>query len=69
MACTDIMFSQIQATQRAIKHALTERYYAWEDARKVAVEHPEHRDEVKPDPPNGQPAYTAKLYNVCVNSP
>ena len=28
-------------TQRAIKHALTERWYAWEDARKVARDDPE----------------------------
>ncbi|KAL2356536.1 mitochondrial 39-S ribosomal protein L47 (MRP-L47)-domain-containing protein [Cryomyces antarcticus] len=27
----------IKHTQRAIKHALTERFYAWEDARKVAA--------------------------------
>ncbi|KAF2424487.1 MRP-L47-domain-containing protein [Tothia fuscella] len=31
----------IKETQRAIKHALTERYYAWEDARKLAVNDPE----------------------------
>ena len=28
-------------TQRAIKHALTERWYAWEDARKLARDDPE----------------------------
>lgn len=27
---------QVRKTQAAIKHALTERYYAWEDARKLA---------------------------------
>jgi hypothetical protein len=29
---------QVRRTQRAIKHALTERFYAWEDARQVAVD-------------------------------
>ena len=28
-------------TQRAIKHALTERWYAWEEARKLARDDPE----------------------------
>lgn len=28
---------QVRETQRAIKHALTERWYAWEDARKLAA--------------------------------
>ncbi|KAI9871237.1 MAG: 54S ribosomal protein L4 mitochondrial [Pleopsidium flavum] len=32
---------KVRRTQRAIKHALTERYYAWEDARKVAQTDPE----------------------------
>lgn len=27
----------IKNTQRGIKHVLTERYYAWQDARKVAL--------------------------------
>ena len=30
----------VRITQRAIKHALTERYYAWEDARRVAKNDP-----------------------------
>ncbi|KAK4944401.1 54S ribosomal protein L4 mitochondrial [Elasticomyces elasticus] len=31
----------IKRTQRAIKHTLTERWYGWEDARKVAQNDPE----------------------------
>ena len=56
-------------TQRAIKHALTERYYAWEDARKVAVEDPEHRDEVNLNPSDDRPAYTPKIYDVRLSIP
>lgn len=29
---------QVRKTQTAIKHVLTERFYAWEDARKLAPE-------------------------------
>lgn len=32
---------QVRKTQNAIKHALTERFYAWEDAVKLAKEDPE----------------------------
>lgn len=32
---------QVRKTQAAIKHALTERFYAWEDARKLAQQDPE----------------------------
>ncbi|KAA6412100.1 MAG: 50s ribosomal l4 [Lasallia pustulata] len=32
---------EVRMTQRAIKHALTERWYAWEDARKLARDDPE----------------------------
>ena len=32
---------QIRRTQKAIKTALTERWYAWEDARVVAERDPE----------------------------
>ncbi|KAK2613746.1 hypothetical protein N8I77_000636 [Diaporthe amygdali] len=32
---------QVRKTQSAIKHALTERFYAWEDARKLAQQDPE----------------------------
>lgn len=32
---------QVRKTQAAIKHALTERYYAWEDAKDLAKQDPE----------------------------
>ena len=32
---------QVRATQAKIKHTLTERWYAWEDAWKVAEKDPE----------------------------
>ncbi|KAK7704937.1 54S ribosomal protein L4 mitochondrial [Diaporthe eres] len=32
---------EVRKTQAAIKHALTERFYAWEDARKLAQQDPE----------------------------
>lgn len=32
---------EVRKTQAAIKHTLTERFYAWEDARKLAQEDPE----------------------------
>lgn len=39
---TDFYFAlQVRKTQAAIKHALTERFYAWEDARKLAQQDPE----------------------------
>ncbi|CAF9930199.1 MAG: 54S ribosomal protein L4 mitochondrial [Heterodermia speciosa] len=52
----------VQQTQRAIKHTLTERYYAWENARRVAMEDPQHRYEVNLDPSEEHPAYTPRLY-------
>lgn len=48
----------IRMTQRAIKHTLTERYYAWEDARRVAINDPEVNLMATED----SPAYTPKLY-------
>ncbi|KAI4266757.1 MAG: hypothetical protein LQ337_008676 [Flavoplaca oasis] len=44
----------VRQTQKAIKHALTERYYAFEDARRVAVIDPEVDLEAEP----GTQAYT-----------
>ncbi|KAI1344617.1 MRP-L47-domain-containing protein [Xylariaceae sp. FL0016] len=32
---------EVQKTMRSIKHTLTERFYVWEDARKLAEEDPE----------------------------
>lgn len=34
---SNLAFKKVRLTQRAIKHALTERWYAWEAARKVAA--------------------------------
>lgn len=39
---------------RAIKHVLTERYYVWEDARKLAAEDPE----INLWAEEGEPAYS-----------
>ncbi|MCJ1341351.1 54S ribosomal protein L4 mitochondrial [Bachmanniomyces sp. S44760] len=44
----------VRRTQRAIKHALTERWYAWEDARKVAQNDPDVNLAAR----NGEPTYT-----------
>lgn len=41
-AFANVFFAtQVRKTQAAIKHALTERFYAWEDARKLAEQDPE----------------------------
>ncbi|GAB7351234.1 hypothetical protein MBLNU459_g1664t3 [Dothideomycetes sp. NU459] len=45
---------EVRLTQRAIKHVLTERWYAWEDARKIAETDPE----VNLNPQEGEYAYT-----------
>ncbi|KAL8868060.1 MAG: hypothetical protein Q9174_005246, partial [Haloplaca sp. 1 TL-2023] len=45
---------QVRQTQKAIKHALTERYYAFEEARRVAVADPEVDLNAEP----GTQAYT-----------
>ncbi|KAL8954669.1 MAG: hypothetical protein Q9183_006990, partial [Haloplaca sp. 2 TL-2023] len=44
----------VRLTQKAIKHALTERYYAFEEARRVAVADPEVNLDAEP----GTQAYT-----------
>lgn len=46
--------SQVKITQKAIKHALTERFYAFEEARRVAVTDPEVDLDAEP----GTQAYT-----------
>lgn len=38
---TVLQLLQVRKTQNAIKHALTERFYAWEDAVQLAKEDPE----------------------------
>ncbi|KAI8277226.1 hypothetical protein K4K60_007103 [Colletotrichum sp. SAR11_57] len=44
----------VLSTMRAIKHVLTERYYVWEDARKLAAEDPE----INLWAEEGEPAYS-----------
>ncbi|KAK5999934.1 hypothetical protein QM012_005022 [Aureobasidium pullulans] len=46
--------SQVKLTQRAIKHVLTERWYAWEDARMLAESDPS----VNLFPAEGEQSYT-----------
>ncbi|KAI5271773.1 MRP-L47-domain-containing protein [Aureobasidium subglaciale] len=46
--------TQVKLTQRAIKHVLTERWYAWEDARMLAEQDPSVN--LYPDP--GERSYT-----------
>ncbi|KAI4751777.1 MRP-L47-domain-containing protein, partial [Aureobasidium sp. EXF-8845] len=46
--------AQVKLTQRAIKHVLTERWYAWEDARLIA----ESDASVNLYPTEGEPSYT-----------
>lgn len=41
MGLADEYSAQIKLTMRAIKHTLTERWYAWENARQEAVNDPE----------------------------
>jgi large subunit ribosomal protein L47 len=40
-ASAQLMPDQVKLTQRAIKHALTERWYAWQAARKIAAKDPQ----------------------------
>ncbi|THY24060.1 MRP-L47-domain-containing protein [Aureobasidium pullulans] len=46
---------EVKHTQKAIKHVLTERWYAWEDARMLA----ESDSSVNLYPNAGEPSYTA----------
>lgn len=50
----------IRRTQQCIKHVLTERWYAWEDAWKVARRDPEVDLTVEP----GASAYKALMHEV-----
>ncbi|KAL9010652.1 MAG: hypothetical protein Q9180_009272, partial [Flavoplaca navasiana] len=54
----------VRQTQKAIKHALTERYYAFEDARRVAVVDPEVDLEAEP----GTQAYTPIYSDVSLSN-
>lgn len=53
---------QVKVTQRGIKHVLTERWYAWEDARKIAARDPE----VNLAPEEGESAYNPREYEQDV---
>ncbi|KAL8996646.1 MAG: hypothetical protein Q9188_006523 [Gyalolechia gomerana] len=48
----------VRQTQKAIKHALTERYYAFEEARRVAVTDPEVDLEAAPGTQAYRPSYS-----------
>lgn len=48
----------MRQTQKAIKHALTERYYAFEEARRVAVTDPEVDLEAAPGTQAYRPSYS-----------
>lgn len=56
---------QIRRTQRAIKHTLTERWYAWQEARKEAVQDPEVN--LKANTSKGELAYSPKVLEVNIN--
>ncbi|KAL1296954.1 hypothetical protein AAFC00_004557 [Neodothiora populina] len=51
---------EVRITMRGIKHVLTERWYAWEDARKIAARDPE----VNLAPEAGEPAYNPRSFEV-----
>lgn len=53
---------EVKLTQRAIKHVLTERWYAWEDARKIAASDPE----VNLAPSGSEPAYNPREFEMEV---
>lgn len=53
---------EVKITQRAIKHVLTERWYAWEDARKIAATDPE----IDLEPEGGKAAYNPREYEQNV---
>ena len=51
---------QVRRTQRAIKHVLTERFYAWQEARQLASQDPE----IDLTAVN-KPAYKSEDVEVC----
>ena len=53
---------KVKLTQRAIKHVLTERWYAWEDARLLA----ERDASVNLYAADGEPSYTAEKVEFMV---
>lgn len=54
---------QIKTTMRGIKHVLTERWYAWEDARILAETDPSVNLYPNPGEPSYMPEQTA--FEVC----
>ncbi|KAI0406133.1 mitochondrial 39-S ribosomal protein L47 (MRP-L47)-domain-containing protein [Xylaria palmicola] len=58
-----VRLDEVRRTMRAIKHALTERWYLWEDARKLAATDPEI------DLNNVQSPFTPKDYFESPESP
>ena len=50
--------TQVKKTQKNIKFVLTERFYAWENARVAAMDDPEVN--LYADPDKGEPAYLPK---------
>jgi len=54
--------AKVKITQRAIKHVLTERWYAWEDARLLA----ERDSSVDLYAAEGEPAYTPEPVEFMV---
>lgn len=59
---TMFVLQQIRQTMRAIKHALTERWYAWEDARRVA------QDDEEVNLSGEGPAYVPRAFEVSTFS-
>ena len=62
---------KVRNTQRSIKHALTERWYAWEEAKKLSRSDPEiyyksPRSLVPRYKPN---VYEVRFLLVCTNLP
>ena len=54
----------VRRTQQSIKHVLTERWYAWEDAWKVAEKDPEVDLSAEP----GTSAYKPVLHEVSLTA-
>lgn len=58
---------QVKKTQKAIKQTLTQRWYAWENARVAAME--DEEVDLYADPEKGEPAYLPKdrTQEVCLD--
>lgn len=53
-----IRMKEVEATMKSIRFVLTERYYAWENARAAAMDDPEV--DLTADPEHGEQAYLVK---------